>query len=112
MAKANRKPIGSRTNTQADKKSGRVFADLSEPESMPSLTEKRYVMIVKDDHPRYTCLYFLAQNSDSGEQFKTFLADVRVDGIPSTVEIVRSDNGGRFYGGEFFSVCRQFCIEQ
>ena len=34
------------------------------------------------------------------------------DGIPSLVEIVRSDNGGEFFGGEFSSVCNELLIEQ
>ena len=112
MAKGYRKPIKSRTNTRSDKKLGRVFVDLSGPKSVPSLTGKRYVMIVKDDYSRYSWLYFLERKSDAAEYFRKFLADVRADGVPSTVESVRSDNGGEFYGGEFASVCRQFCIKQ
>ena len=47
-----------------------------------------------------------------GNAFRKFLADVRADGVPSRVGIVRSDNGGGFFGGEFGEVCKQFCIKQ
>ena len=40
------------------------------------------------------------------------MADVRADGVPSEVEIVRSDNGGEFFGSEFGEVCKQHCIKQ
>ena len=40
------------------------------------------------------------------------MADARADGVPSKVEIVRSDNGGEFFGGEFGEVCKQHCIKQ
>ena len=40
------------------------------------------------------------------------MADARADGVPSKVEIVRSDNGGEFFGGEFGEVCNQNCIKQ
>ena len=42
---------------------------------------------------------FLRSKSDAGSAFRSFLASVRADGIPSLVEIVRSDNGGEFSGG-------------
>ena len=40
------------------------------------------------------------------------MADARADGVPSKVEITRSDNGGEFFGGELGGVCRQHCIKQ
>ena len=42
--------------------------------------------------------------SDAGCAFRFFFANVRADGIPSLVEIVRSDNGGEFFEGKFASV--------
>ena len=40
---------------------------------------------------------FPENKSDAGRAFRSFLASVRADGIPSLVEIVRSDNGGEFF---------------
>ena len=75
--------------------------DSNGPKSIHSLLGKKYVMIVKDDFTRYSWVYFLERKSNAPEAFRTFLADVRADGVPSEVEIVRSDNGGEFFGGDF-----------
>ena len=48
-------------------------------------------------------MYFLKHKSDAASAFRSFLASVRADGKPSLVEIVRSDNGGEFFRGEFES---------
>ena len=34
------------------------------------------------------------------------------DGLPSEVDMVRSDKGGEFVSGDFGVVCRQYCINQ
>ena len=112
MAKGYRKPIPNSTKSRASEKLGRVFVDLSGPKRTPSLMGKRYVMLVKDDFSRHAWVYFLKHKSDASDAFRKFLADVRADGVPSKVEIVRSDNGGEFFGGEFGEVCKQFCIKQ
>ena len=44
--------------------------------------------------------------------FRSFLASVRADGLPSLVEIVRSHNGGEFFNGEFESACNELLIKQ
>ncbi|CAM9287200.1 unnamed protein product, partial [Laminaria digitata] len=112
MAKGYRKPIPSSTKTRASKKLGRLFVDLSGPKRIPSLLGKRYVMLVKDDCSRHAWVYFLKNKSDAANAFRKFLADVRADGVPSKVEIVWSDNGGEFFGGEVGEVCKQFCMKQ
>lgn len=43
------KAIGSRTSARVDKKLWKVLVNLSAPKTVPSLTGKRYMMIVKDD---------------------------------------------------------------
>ena len=112
MAKGYRKPILNTTKSRATEKLGRVFVDLSGHKRTPSLTGARYVMLVKDDYCRHAWVYFLKHKSDSGDAFRKFLADARADGVPSKVEIVRSDNGGEFFRGEFGEVCQQYCIKQ
>ena len=52
-------------------------------------------MIVKSDFTRYAWVYFLERRSDPSDVFRNFLADVRGDVVPSEVESVRSNNGGR-----------------
>ena len=70
-------------------------------------------MIIKDDCSRKSWLYFLKGKADSDQAFNRFLADVRADGFPSIVQIVRSDNGGgEFFGDNFRTVCDKLLIKQ
>ena len=69
-------------------------------------------MLLKDDYSRHAWVCFLKHTSDSGGAFRNFLADARADGVPSKVAIVRSDNGGGFFGGELGELCKQFCIKE
>ena len=53
-----------------------------------------------------------AQIGSSRDALRKCLAVVRADGVPTKVEIVRSDNGGKFFREEFGEVCKQYCIKQ
>ena len=112
MPKGYRKPVPNTSKSRATEKLERAFVDLSRPNSTPSLTGARYVMHVKDDFSRHAWVYFLKHKSDSREAFRKFLADARADGVPSKVEIVRSDNGGEVFRAEVGEVCKQYCIKQ
>ena len=112
MAKRLRKPIARSTKTQADKKLERVFVGFSEKTAVPSIGGKRYTRIVRDDHTRSTCVYFLAKKSDAASASESFLAEVRADGTPSAIICVRSDNGGELFEGEFGTLCRKRGIKQ
>ena len=112
MAKGLRKPIARSTNTRADKKLERVIVDLSGKRAVPRIEGKWYSLIVRDDHTRFTRVYFLAKKSDAASAFESFLAEIRVDGTPSAVMCVRSDNGGKCFGGEFGTLCRKHGIKQ
>ena len=57
-----------------------------------------------------TWMFFLKHKADAASAFRSFLASVRVDGKPSLVEIVGSDNGGEFFRGEFESLCNELLI--
>ena len=112
MAKRQRKPTARSTNTRADKKLERVFVDLSGKMAVPSTGGKRYTLFVRDDHTRFTRVYFLAKKSDAASAFESFLAEVQADGTPSAVMCVRSDNGAEYFGGEFGTLCRKRGIKQ
>ena len=44
--------------------------------------------------------------------FHQFVCDVRADGIPPSIQICRSDNGGEVSGKDFVKACRHFGIKQ
>ena len=112
MSKAVRKGIARETKSRSDKKLGRVLVDLGGRKDLVSIGGKHYPMIVKDDFTRRRWLYFLRNKSEAASAFRSFLASVRADGLLSLVEIVRSDNGGEFFGGAFESVCNELLIKQ
>ena len=92
MSQAIRKGISHETKRRSDKKLGRVFVDLRGRKDVASVGGKHYPMIVKDDFTRRAWMYFLTNKSDAGSAFRSFLASVRADGIPSLAEIAKCDN--------------------
>ena len=72
----------------------------------------KYPMIMGDCFSCYPWLYFISHKSNATEAFKQFLADLRVEGVPSEVVVVRSDNGGESNQGEFGQLCRGRNIKQ
>ena len=57
-------------------------------------------------------MYFIFHKSDATEAFKQFLADLRVEGNPPEVVVVRSDNCDEFNQGEFRQRCRKRSIKK
>lgn len=72
---------------------------------------KKYVMIVENDFTRHAWVYFPAPESGAADDLRKFSADARADGVPSEV-VLAWCNGGRFTGGDWGSVCRQYCRKQ
>lgn len=69
--------------------------------------------LIRDDFTRMTWLYFLRHKSDVTYTLKLFLASIRADGGPSTVELVRSNDGDKFSNdGEFGDLWRERSIKQ
>lgn len=69
-------------------------------------------VIVRHDFSRYAWLYFISHKSLATEVFKMFLTCLKVDGIPSEVVVVRSDDGGEFNEGILGNLCREGSIKQ
>ena len=52
-------------------------------------------------------MYFVSHKHNEGSAFfEKFPADRRLEGIPSEVVIVRSDDGGELMEGKFGKLCR------
>ena len=67
-----------------------MFVDLGGKKHVTPMGGNKYPMIIRDDFSRYAWLYFISHKSDAAEAFKQFWADLRVEGIPSEVVVVRS----------------------
>ena len=57
-------------------------------------------------------MYLISHRSDATEAFENILADLRVEGIPSEVIVVRPDNSGEFNEGKFGKLCRERNIKK
>ena len=111
VAKGLGKPIGRTTSTRADYVFGRLFVDICGEKSVEAIGGKRYMLLICDDFSRFTWTHFMRQKSDTVTLFEQFLADERVAGIPSAVEVVRSDEGEEFKE-DFAKLCRRHNIRQ
>ena len=54
-----------------------------------SIGGKRHVLLICGDFSSFTWTYFMRQNSNTVALFGQFLADERVAGTPSAVDVVR-----------------------
>ena len=92
MAKGIRMPIPSKTHGRVVKRLFRIFVDLGGKKHVASMGGNKYPMIVRDDFSRHAWIYFVSHKYDAASAFEKFLADLRVEGTPSEVVIVRSDD--------------------
>ena len=112
MAEGIRMPIPSKTHGRAVKRLFHVFVDLGGKKHVASLGSNKYPMIVRDNFSRHAWMYFVSHKYDTASAIEKFLADLRVEGTPSEVVIVRSDDGGEFVEGKFGKLCRERKIKQ
>ena len=112
MAKGIRMPIPSKTHGRAVKRLFRVFVDLGGKKHVASMGGNKYPIIVRNDFSRHAWMYFVSHKHNAASAFEKFLADLRVEGTPSEVVIVRSDDGGEFVVGKFGKLCRERKIKQ
>ena len=112
-AKDIRMPISSKTHGRAATRLFRVFVDLGGKKHVASMGGNKYPMIVRDDFSRHIIwMYFVSHKYDAASAFEKFLVDLRVEGTPSKVVIVRSDDGGEFTEGKFGKLYREQKIKQ
>ena len=74
---------------------------------MTSTGSNKYPMIVRDDLSRHAWMYFISHKYYAVSAFEKFPADLRVEGTPSEVVIMRLDVGGEFMEGKFGNLSRK-----
>ena len=101
-AKGRRMAVPWTTECRSAKPLQSLFVDLSGKRSL-SASGAMYLMVIVADFSRLGCPYLLKM-SGVALGFAKILADIRVDGCPSVVESVRSDNGTEFLNTELMSL--------
>ena len=103
-----RKPVKPLPYTRETKPAERCFVDLSGPKSVKSMGGKEYMMIVRDDHSRFSRVFFLRTKDETPTYFSKYLAEI----VPRKVEVVRRDGDGEFSKGAFGALCTTEKIRQ
>lgn len=79
-----------------------IHSDLFGPIRSPSFSGSRYMLILVDDHSRYTWVYFIKQKSDALSKFQKFKETMEgVFGLK--IKRLQTDNGGEFISNDFFN---------
>ena len=112
LAKGIGMSIPSETSKRAVKRLFRVFVDFGGKKHVKSIGGRKYPMIIREDYSRYTWMYFISHKSNAADTCAKFLSDIRLEGIPSEVVVIRSDDGGEFSEGNFGKLCRKRKIKQ
>jgi hypothetical protein len=77
-----------------------IHSDVFGPVPVPSLGKSVYYVSFIDDFSRNTWIYFLRNKSEVFDKFKEFKALVE-NQTEKKIKVLRTDNGGEFYGNEF-----------
>nr|GFC05343.1 putative ribonuclease H-like domain-containing protein [Tanacetum cinerariifolium] len=72
-----------------------LHMDLCRPMRIASINGNRYILVIVDDHSRYTWVHFLRSKDEAPEVIIKFLKRITVL-LQSPVIIIRTDNGTEF----------------
>ncbi|KAK3036233.1 hypothetical protein RJ639_030775 [Escallonia herrerae] len=81
-----------------------VHTDLMGPTRTPSYSGHRYVMVLVDDHSRFTWVKFFKEKSEALSKFMEFKDAIGKE-FGKKIKCLRSDNGGEYISDDFFKYC-------
>ncbi|KAK3001904.1 LOW QUALITY PROTEIN: hypothetical protein RJ639_022194 [Escallonia herrerae] len=81
-----------------------VHADLMGPTRTPSYSGHRYVMVLVDDHSRFTWVKFFKEKSEALSKFMEFKDTIGKE-FGKKIKCLRSDNGLEYMLDDFFKYC-------
>jgi hypothetical protein len=88
-----------------------IHSDVFGPLFVSSLGKYVYCISFIDDFLRNTWIYLLRKKYEVFDKFKEFKALVE-NQIENKIKVLRTDNGGEFYGNEFEEFYKKFGIER
>jgi hypothetical protein len=86
-----------------------VHSDVFGPVSVPSLGKSMYYVSFIDNFSRKSWIYFLRKKSEVFDRFKEFKSLVE-NQTEKRIKVLRTDNGGEFWGNEFEEFCKKCSI--
>ena len=111
LGKQARKPFPHATSFRAASSLELIHCDLCGPISPPTPSQKRYVMVLIDDHTRYMWTILLKGKSEAFEKFVTFKNLVEQE-TKNKITMLRTDRGGEFVSQEFGAYCEKNGIKR
>ncbi|KAK3001833.1 hypothetical protein RJ639_022241 [Escallonia herrerae] len=81
-----------------------VHTDLMGPTRTPSYSGHSYVMVLVDDHSRFTWVKFFKEKSEALSKFMEFKDAIEKE-FGKKVKCLRSDNGGEYMSDVFLQYC-------
>jgi len=106
-----RNPIPKKSEWRASKVLELIHADICGPIEPVSSGGKRYLLCFIDDYSRKGWVYFLVENSEALECFKTFKCMVEKEAEES-IKCLRTDRGGEFNFINFKLFCEKEGIKR
>lgn len=89
-----------------------MFIELSGARPIKTAGGALCIILINDEYLRYRWTYILANKSEANAGFCCFLADIRNQGVPRTVDCACSDNGADFVGEASKDHCNERGIRQ
>ena len=93
LGKQARKPFPQATTFRATSPLELIHGDLCGPITPPTPAQKRYVLVLIDDHTRYMWTVLLKEKSEAFEKFKNFKKLVEQE-TQNKIKMFRTDRGG------------------
>nr|GEX01664.1 hypothetical protein [Tanacetum cinerariifolium] len=95
LGKAKRKFFQTKTTPSSKSRLQLLLMDLCGPMRVESINGRKYVLVIVDDHSRYTWTHFLRSKDETLEVLIDFLRLVQ-QGLHAQVRIVQTDKGTEF----------------
>lgn len=83
-----------------------VHVNLMGPTKTRSRNINQYAMIMVDDFPRFTWVYFLKEKNEALSKFIQFYNNIEKE-FDNKIKCLRSDIGDEFMSADFFQFCEK-----
>ena len=83
-----------------------MHSDVFGPVTVPSLGKSVYCVSFINGLSRNTWIYFFMMKYEVFDRFREFKALVE-NQTKKQIKVLRTNNGGEFYGNEFYELCKK-----
>nr|GEU91680.1 hypothetical protein [Tanacetum cinerariifolium] len=110
VSKAKRISFKSKAVPSLKERLNLLHMDLCGPMRVASINGKKYILVIVDDHSRYTWTLFLHSKDETPEVFKEFLTMIQRN-LQAPVITVRTDRGTEFLNKTLYAFFKEEGIE-